>query len=364
MKKIIIFGGSFNPIHNGHVNIATKALEQIKADRIYFVPTYKSTFKQAFNISDIHRKKMIQNIIKLNDRFHFNWYELNIQNDKSYLTVKYFKKKFANAQIYFLIGSDNLEKFHLWDEAEMMAKDCQMLYYLRDNQFSDHENIKKFNFLKIDGDNYQISSTKIRNGTQVIGCVSDKNLAYINEHGLYINDRLKHFLRSDERFEHCLRVGQLARKLAQYNYPNLAQKAYIAGCYHDLAKELDEKTMLSYRDQFDPKLFPEPYKKDLNYRVLHGYVGAWILEHQFGYDDRELINSIYYHTIINDDPTPLDKIVYLADKLEPDRVKQEINRYFKINKAKALAFKNIHQAFKLTHDEIRKYLQLSQKQES
>lgn len=113
MKKIIVFGGSFNPIHNGHVNIATKALEQIKADRIYFVPTYKSTFKQAFNISDIHRKKMIQNIIKLNDRFHFNWYELNIQNEKSYLTVKYFKEKFANAQIYFLIGSDNLEKFHL-----------------------------------------------------------------------------------------------------------------------------------------------------------------------------------------------------------------------------------------------------------
>lgn len=113
MKKIIIFGGSFNPIHNGHVMIATKALEQINADRIYFVPTHKSTFKQPFNISDVHRKKMIQNIIKQNDKFHFNWFELNTKNEKSYLTVKYFKKKFENAQIYFLIGSDNLEKFHL-----------------------------------------------------------------------------------------------------------------------------------------------------------------------------------------------------------------------------------------------------------
>ncbi|QMT98262.1 nicotinate-nucleotide adenylyltransferase [Mycoplasma tullyi] len=363
MKKIIIFGGSFNPIHNGHINIANKALEQIDADRIYFVPTYKSTFKPEFNIDDTHRKKMIHNILKLNKKFHSNWYELHIKSEKSYLTVKYFKEKFENAQLYFLIGSDNLEKFHLWDEAETMAKDCQMLYYLRDNQFADHENIKKFNFLKIEGENYDISSTKIRNGTHVIGCVSDKNLEYINEHGLYIHDRLKHFLKSEERFEHCIRVGHLARKFASYNYPNLAQKAYVAGCYHDLAKELDEQTMLSYRNKFDPKINPEPYNKELGYRVLHGYVAAWILEHMFGYSDRELINSVYYHTIISEDPTPLDKIVYLADKLEPERVNQDINHYFKINKAKTLAFQNIHQAFELTHDEIRKYLQLSQKQE-
>ncbi|MDC4183781.1 nicotinate-nucleotide adenylyltransferase [Mycoplasma bradburyae] len=363
MKKIIIFGGSFNPIHNGHVHIATKALEQLNADRIYFVPTYKSTFKEAFKISDIHRKRMIQNIVKKNDKFHFNWYELNIQNEKSYLTVKYFKEKFQDAQIYFLIGSDNLEKFHLWDEAETMAKDCQMLYYLRNNEFKDHENIKKYNFLKIDGENLDISSTNIRNGTQVINCIDETNLDYINDNGLYITDRLKHFLKSSTRYEHCLRVGNLARRFAHFNYPNLSQKAYIAGCYHDLAKELDEKTMLYYRDKFDKNINPEPYENDSDYRVLHGYVAAWILKNQFGYQDEELLNSIYYHTIINtEEPTPLEKIVYLADKLESHRVKQDINRYFKINKAKALAYKNIHQAFQLTHDQIRKYVQMKNEQ--
>ena len=126
--------------------------------------------------------------------------------------------------------------------------------------------------------------------------------------------KLKDSLNKQSRFEHCLRVEQTAIQLAKLNHEDV-EKAAVAGLIHDYAKErsAEEFKRVIIAKKMDPDL--------LNWGnfIWHGEVGAEIIQDELKITDEEILNAVRCHTIGAVQMTTLDKIVYVADYVEPGR---------------------------------------------
>lgn len=119
---------------------------------------------------------------------------------------------------------------------------------------------------------------------------------------------------SEKRFRHVLGVEQAALELAErYGYD--ATKASLAALLHDVAKEVEDAVFLELIDQkqLDPDL------KNWGNNIWHGVVGAYLISAAFGLQDQEILQAIKRHTIGSADMTLLDKVLYVADYIEPGR---------------------------------------------
>lgn len=116
-----------------------------------------------------------------------------------------------------------------------------------------------------------------------------------------------------ERFSHSLGTAECARELAKkYNLDT--DKAYIAGLLHDAAKCFPTPKLL---DIIEKNLQVEEWEK-LNYKTLHAPVSAYVAKQDFGVDDDEILSAIRWHTLGKKDMTTFEKIIFLADKIEPN----------------------------------------------
>ena len=130
----------------------------------------------------------------------------------------------------------------------------------------------------------------------------------------YIKTWLKKNL-SDERYSHSLGTADTAKKLAKY-YGLDSVKAYIAGLIHDCAKNMDNSNLL--------KLIKDEIKTGFdscelkNPKVYHAIAAPYIAQKEFEIEDCEILKAIRLHTIGSVDMTLFDKIIFLADKIEPN----------------------------------------------
>lgn len=135
---------------------------------------------------------------------------------------------------------------------------------------------------------------------------------------------------SEKRYLHCLRVGEEAQKLARiYGYDEA--KAYVAGILHDIAKEFSdlENARLVRKYQLEEELLKPEYR-----RILHARVGADVVRERYGLDE-DICHAIYCHTTGEIEMNLLDKIIFVADKIEPGK------SYEGIEEERALAYQNI-----------------------
>lgn len=128
-----------------------------------------------------------------------------------------------------------------------------------------------------------------------------------------IKEDLKNTL-SERRYIHSLGVMEMAVELAQiYNVDE--KKAELAGLLHDNAKEMTPEELLRYVDDNNIKISEV---ERINTKILHGKVGADIAKKKYGVS-KEIQEAIEYHTTTNPNMTTLDKIVFVADKIELNR---------------------------------------------
>ncbi|MCS7231062.1 MAG: nicotinate (nicotinamide) nucleotide adenylyltransferase [Elusimicrobiota bacterium] len=115
--KIILFGGTFDPIHIGHLVLAETAFEFIKAKKVIFIPCYKPPHKIDFQLSDWrHRVNMIKLSTKGVKYFEISLFEIENEGiSYTYITVDYFSKKYKDSDLYFLIGYDSLLSLPTWE---------------------------------------------------------------------------------------------------------------------------------------------------------------------------------------------------------------------------------------------------------
>ncbi len=192
MKKVAILGGSFNPIHIGHLILANTVCEELNLNKIIFVPCYIQPLKSDKDFaSPIARLEMIKLAIQSNPKFELSDIEIK-RKGKSYSidTIKYFKKKYDD--LYFVIGADNIKDFNEWKEPDKILELAKLVVT---NRGGINEKIpKKLRRKKIFAcriPDIEISSTMIRNfirsNKSIKYLVPEKVERYIIKNKLYKN---------------------------------------------------------------------------------------------------------------------------------------------------------------------------------
>lgn len=304
MSKIIIFGGSFDPIHVGHVKIGLKAFNKIKADKLIFVPTNNHPEKKELFASNQDRIEMIKIAIQDIENFEIDDFEMKQKSTNFTIdTIHYFLNKYPNDEIYLLIGKDQFVKFKQWYKYEEILKLVKLIVCYRGKEVLNHD-IKHFKISKLISN---ISSSQIRNAPKKSN-LNEKVLDYINNKGIYAKLRIKNNL-SEYRYQHSLRVAELAIEICDaLKLDVLKNRAYVAAIYHDYAKEMTKDELVKIAKKLKIKDYP-------SWKVLHGPVGAYLINKKFFIKDKNVLDAIENH-VIPIDRSSLTKIIYCADKLD------------------------------------------------
>ncbi len=162
MKRIGILGGSFDPIHFGHLLMAQSAAEALKLDAVFFVPAFCSPFKTRHPLPAASKRLvMVKEAIKGNKAFKLYDGELR-RGQVSYTvdTLKELKAKYPQAKFYLLMGADNLRTFHRWKDPQGILSKAQLVILNRPG--FDKNYPKRWPYLKINMPAVDISSSDIR----------------------------------------------------------------------------------------------------------------------------------------------------------------------------------------------------------
>ena len=215
MGKIGLFGGTYDPIHVGHIEIANKAMDELNLDTIYFIPTGKSYFKENVLSSDI-RLNMVKSAIDSNDKFKISDCEIKrTGNTYSIDTVKLFRKQFPDDELFFIMGMDSFRLFHKWKSYKDILELATLVVAPRTKTRSDNtqdgiidnEDVEDDTYfeemclnnpdaviLRLHMDKIDISSTDLRNilknkeYDKARNYIPSKTLEYIIKEGIY-NER-------------------------------------------------------------------------------------------------------------------------------------------------------------------------------
>lgn len=198
MKKYGIFGGSFNPIHYGHLMICEYIKEEMGLDKVIFIPTGNPPHKD-LELSAKDRYEMVKLAISPNPDFEISDIETT-RVKKSYTvdTIRELKKIYKEEKLYFLIGLDSLFQLKTWMKIGDLSQEIEFVVALRPGYLDREEINKEIDFLRenfgtkinlIKTPLYEISSTdlrdRIREGKSLRYLIPKKVLDYIEESGFY-----------------------------------------------------------------------------------------------------------------------------------------------------------------------------------
>lgn len=191
LKRIGIFGGSFDPPHIGHLVIAELAQRALKLDVVYFVPAYQPPHKKGSHSSTApQRLTMTRLAVRGNSRLRVSDVELR-RKGISYTveTIQSFRKKFPSSQLFLIIGSDSLEQFHKWKSPTEILALASLIVYRRPRSSRVKGRTRSGSVVFIKGPLMEISSTDIRKrieqGKSIRYLVRDNVGSFIARKGLY-----------------------------------------------------------------------------------------------------------------------------------------------------------------------------------
>ena len=170
-KSIGLLGGSFDPPHKGHLMISKIAMKRIKIDKVLWVITKKNPFKKKPLNSLQRRISLAKRITKNEKKIQVIYLDKIIRSSRSIKVIDYLINKKRLKIIYFLIGSDNLIKFHKWKNWKKIVKMSKLVVfsrrgYDRKGKKSTVAKYLKNNIVFIKNKPIMISSSKLRNQTK------------------------------------------------------------------------------------------------------------------------------------------------------------------------------------------------------
>lgn len=324
--SIIVFGGSFDPIHNGHIKMALCAKNFFKAKKVLFLIAKNPRWKNP-HANDFERLEMLK--IALKER---KWAEIDLtefnSNDSinyTYDSIKTLKEKY-NDDLIFLIGADQLDQLHRWYKIDELAKICRLCCILREDFSLNVDNVNKYQVTIINKKVNDMSSTKLREMKDLNAPI--KVIDYIIEKNLYFANKLKSYF-TTKRFNHSLSVAHLCYKIALKNQIN-PYKAFLCGLVHDIGKEAPMVLQKQYMLENYPNLVDE-----IPSQLYHQFYSVKILINDFKIDDKKIIDGVIFHATGNKIMSKYAMITYAADKIDPLRgydssalIKECIKNYY------------------------------------
>ena len=166
--KIGLFGGTFDPVHIGHLILAESVLNKLELQKIYFIPAHKHALKSNHNITEARlRLEMLNLSLKEYEYFEISDIELQRENTSYTIdTISRFQgyEKLENSELYYIIGYDNLAELHLWKQYEIITEMTKFVVVGRPGHYKINipEKIRT-KFIFPDTPVIEISSTIIRN---------------------------------------------------------------------------------------------------------------------------------------------------------------------------------------------------------
>ena len=341
-KRLVgLMGGTFDPIHQGHLDIAQAALTELSLDEVWFMPAgnsyHKTRPKQSADAKD--REAMIRAAIEGVPGFAFCDEELKRPGETySADTLTDFEKRFPDTAFYFLVGTDSLDYMDRWVRPADIFSRCTVAVAMRDTQTEAEVDEKiaaltaQFDarIVKLKTPVKQVSSTEIRialhAGRSARGLIPPAVEDYITSRHLYgkmarlTNGEILADLQEKldpARFEHVKRVAGTAALMADV-WGEDEEKARLAGILHDCAKYGDRQGFVEVCERLG---IPVREAERQHPSLLHGKLGAYRARTCYGVDDPDILGAITWHTTGKEDMSLLEKIVFTADYIEPGRTK-------------------------------------------
>lgn len=342
MNKVI-FGGGFDPIHLGHINMAQLASRHFDAD-VIFVPSPISIWKEeSAPIKD--KVEMIKLSIEGDKRFSIDLFEVNSGKNHNYSidTIKYFKNKYPTDQLFYLVGGDQVNEFHRWKDALELSKLAKVIYMARPDYDLSKENIEKFNMLKVPGRMVDVSASEIRSFQSLK--IDEKVMKYIEDNELYYIKKIKSYL-GDVRYNHSKGVANLAFAIAKKHRIRNKDLYYVSGFLHDIGKE--SRSLMDIMNKHFKKYL------DLPSFSFHQFVGSYIAKADFAIRNRSILKAIEFHATGNEKMDKMGRVIYAADKIDPNR---DYDSQYMID----AMMEDIDGGFKLILSENKKFLEENRK---
>ena len=362
MERIGIYGGTFNPPHAGHIHAAIDAVEALQLDKLIMIPAHIAPHKELpeGSPSPEQRLDMVKLAVQNCPKIEVSDMELNRKGKSyTYLTILQLRKVYPKAQLFLVMGTDMFLAFEEWKEPDIiMANAVIAVLYRgekgeRDAIFAQKEHLEargaKVRIVK--NEVVAISSTNLRR-LLAFQCaepfLAEGTGAYIRENGLYDTaadwkqlpmEQLEHVvikLLNPNRVAHVLGCRDTAVELAKRWGADVTDAAR-AGILHDVTKALDGPLQLTLCGEYGTILDDFGQR---NPKTLHALTGALVAERIFG-ESPAVVSAIRHHTTGKANMSLLEKIIYVADYMEPCR------KFPGVEKLREYAFSDIDAARKL-----------------
>ncbi|MBE6923939.1 MAG: nicotinate (nicotinamide) nucleotide adenylyltransferase [Ruminococcaceae bacterium] len=362
MGRIGIYGGTFNPPHIGHIRAAKGVVRSLGLDKLLVIPDRIAPHKElpAGSASPEQRLEMLR--IALRDCSEIEVSDIELRREGksfTYETVLELRWRYPDDELILLMGTDMFLTFHEWRNPDVILANASLGVFYRGEKGEKTSIEQRKAEMEAQGHNVylvrneivDISSTDLRR-MLVFGCAGsflpDGVEDYIRNSGLYGSgadyknlpmDRLEQVvvrLLKKNRVNHVLGCRDTAIALAK-RWGSDETDAARAGILHDITKAMDGPLQLTLCDEYGTILtdFSRKYPK-----TLHALTGALVAERIFG-ENEAVVTAIRYHTTGRANMSLLEKIIYVADYMEPNRA------FPGVEKLRELAFSDIDGALKL-----------------
>ena len=362
MERIGIYGGTFNPPHVGHFRGAEYALEQLQLDRLFMMPAHTAPHKETSQDMPTPQQRLQMVQLGLGDREDIVVSDLEINRGGiSYTadTVEQMAAQYPNAQLFLIVGTDMLSSFESWRDPERILKHATLAVLCRGEKGEKEaieETMPKLTAMGAKVEILQnpitaISSTDLRRMI-AFRCASDflpqSVEEFILKNGLYDSwknyrhlpiERLQEVVVSllkPNRVAHVLGCRETAVELARLYGVNETDAARAA-LLHDITKALSGPLQLTMCHSYGTILDNFSQK---NPKTLHALTGSLVAERIFG-ENEAVVDAIRCHTTGKADMNLLEKIIYVADYVEPNR------DFPGVEELRNLAYTDITKALKL-----------------
>lgn len=352
-----IMGGTFDPIHSGHLLMAEAAMNQLALDEVRFIPDGDPPHKAELAPAE-DRLKMVE--LATAGRSGFRALDMEIRRAGRTFTVDTLERltrDHPSDRFVYIVGADTLMLIESWRNFSRVASllsgvACAprtgISAEAADGQIAHLKQKYNLNVSRLSMAPADVSSTEVRRlvarglsiGRMVPGGVSE----YIRARKLYLDPMLTELQKalSRERYRHTLGVEQTAVTLAE-RYGEDPEAARVAALLHDCARCLDSAEMR--------RLVGERAGESALRALMHAPAGAQLARQKYGVEDERILSAIRWHTTGHEGMTRLEKIIYLADFVEPNRP-----NYPGLSELRAEAFRDLDRAVRMAAESTMRYV--------